>query len=342
VVSPASALARRLPGLGLLVVAAALARALAGAVPLGSELIVAVVLGLVVGNTVGVPAWGRPGVATNPRLLEAGIVLMGATVAVDSVVAAGPTVLGVVLAAVVATVVLVETVARSVVGVPEKVGSLLAAGSGICGVSAVAAVAGSIRPDEGQVAYAAATILLFDAVTLFVYPLVGSALDLPDVVFGVWAGTTMFSTGPVTAAGFAYSETAGQWAVLVKLARNTLIGVVAVAYAVAYGRRAVATDDGPADGGLRANLRHLWTSFPTFVVGFLFVAALASAGFLSEPQVALLDDTSNWLFLLAFVGLGTTIELSAFRETGLRPVLVVLVTLLTVSTAMLGVSVVVF
>jgi uncharacterized integral membrane protein (TIGR00698 family) len=341
VVRPASALARLLPGIGLLVVAALLTRVVTERVPLGSELIVAVALGAVVGNTVGVPSWGRPGVATNPRLLEAGIVLMGATVAVDSIVDAGVTVVGVVLLAVVATVGMVEVVAR-VVEIPEKVGSLLAAGSGICGVSAVAAVAGSIRPDERQVAYAAATILLFDAVTLFVYPLVGAALDLPDVVFGVWAGTTMFSTGPVTAAGFAYSETAGQWAVLVKLARNTLIGVVAVAYAVVYSRRVDATNDGPADRGLRGNLRHLWTSFPTFVVGFLFVMALASAGFLSTGQVSLLDDASNWLFLLAFVGLGTTIDVSEFRETGLRPVLVVLVTLITVSSVMLGVSVAVF
>ncbi|MFC5971692.1 YeiH family protein [Halomarina salina] len=338
--SPTSVVARTLPGIGLLVGGAILARAIAGQIPLGSELIVAVVLGLVVGNTVGVPAWGEPGVATNPRLLEVGIVLMGATVTAGSIVEAGPTVAGVVLVAVVATIAMVEVLARTVVGIPEKEGSLLAAGSGICGVSAVAAVAGSIRPDERQVAYAVATILLFDAVTLFVYPLVGDALGLSDIVFGVWAGTTMFSTGPVTAAGFAFSETAGQWAVLVKLARNTLIGVVAVGYAVLYNRRGATADD--ARRGVRANLGHLWASFPTFVVGFLFVMALASAGFLSTAQVALLDDASNWLFLLAFVGLGTTIDVSELRETGLRPVLVVLVTLLTVSSVMLAVSSVVF
>ncbi|MFD1514336.1 YeiH family protein [Halomarina rubra] len=336
-----AAIARRLPGLGLLVVGAVCTRLVAQRVPVGSELILAVVLGLVVGNTVGVPAWGVPGVETNPRLLEAGIILMGATVAVGRIVEAGPTVAAVVLLAVLATISMVELVAR-VADIPAKVGSLLAAGSGICGVSAVAAVAGSIRPDDRQVAYAAATILLFDAVTLFVYPLVGDALALSDIVFGVWAGTTMFSTGPVTAAGFAYSETAGQWAVLVKLARNTLIGVVAVGYAVLYSRHSEAASADGSGGGVRENLRHLWTSFPTFVVGFLFVMALASAGFLSDAQVALLETTSDWLFLVAFVGLGTAIDVSEFRETGVRPVLVVLVTLLTVSSVMLGVSVVVF
>nr|WP_267902866.1 putative sulfate exporter family transporter [Halomarina oriensis] len=331
-----------MPGICVLVVMGVLARGVTALVPLGSELIVAVVLGMVVGNTVGVPSWAAPGVETNTRWLEAGIVLMGASVAVDQVIAAGPTVVVLIVAAVTTTVLTVELVARVFVRIPEKVGSLLAAGSGICGVSAVAAVAAGIRPTDQQVAYAAATILLFDAVTLLVYPAVGAALGLSDVVFGVWAGTTMFSTGPVTAAGFAYSGAAGQWAVLVKLARNALIGVVAVGYALFYSRRESGDTATLPDGVTAQSLRFFWSNFPTFVVGFVVVTALSSAGAFSAAQLAALDDASNWLFLFAFVGLGLTVELAELRETGFRPVLVVLLGLLTVSSVMLAVLSVVF
>jgi uncharacterized integral membrane protein (TIGR00698 family) len=332
-----SVVSRYFPGLGLLVALGLFARGFTALLPIGSELIVAVGLGLAVGNVVGIPSWASPGVETNTLWLEVGIVLMGASVAIERILAVGPTVLLLIVGAVGTSVVTVEIVSRGVITIPEKVGSLLAAGSGICGVSAVAAVASSIRPSDQQIAYAAATILMFDAVTLAAYPAVGTALGLSDFVFGVWAGTTMFSTGPVAAAGFSYSQTAGQWAVLVKLARNALIGVVAICYAVFYGRHDAAGSAALPDGGRRSTVRYLWADFPTFIVGFVVLMFLSSAGLFSEAQLAALDNASDWLFLVAFVGLGTTIDVDELRRTGTRPVLVVLVGLLTVSSLVLGV-----
>lgn len=341
-VSHTSVASRYLPGLVVLIAIGLLARGVTTLVPLWSEFIVAVVVGMIVGNTVGIPSWANPGVETNTLWLEAGIVLMGASVAIDQIIEAGPTIIVLILVAVTMTILSVELVARILIHIPEKVGSLLAAGSGICGVSAVAAVAGSIRPNDQQIAYAAATILLFDAVTLLVYPAVGTALGLSDIVFGVWAGTTMFSTGPVTAAGFAYSQTAGQWAVLVKLARNALIGFVAIGYAVFYSRRESSDAATLSDGGTQSTVRFLCANFPKFIVGFVVVMVLSSSELFSEAQLTALDNASNWLFLFAFVGLGLTIELAEFRETGFRPIVVVLLGLLTVSSVMLGVLSVIF
>lgn len=86
----------------------------------------------------------------------------------------------------------------------------MAAGTGIYGVSAVVAVARSINTDEEPIAYAAGTVLLFDAVSIIAYPAIGTLLSVPDRVFGVWPGLSTFGTGPTVAAGFPYSETAGQ------------------------------------------------------------------------------------------------------------------------------------
>lgn len=320
-----------LPGLAFLLAIGLAARLVASVVPGANYLVVTIVLGLVVGNVYGVPDLARPGVDTHKIWLEAGIVVMGASVALDRVVAAGPTILLLVVATVVTTAVTVELLARTVFAIQEETGSLLAAGSSICGVSAVVAIAESIDVDETHIAYAAATVLLFDALTLFVYPVIGRLLGLSGTVFGIWAGLTMFSTGPVTAAGFAFSETAGQWALVVKLTRNSMIGLAAVAYAVYYSRRATA---GSGEGSA-TTLAFLWETFPKFVLGFFGMVVVANLGLVDGAGVASLSNASDWAFLLAFAGLGLDIQLDELRSTGYRPVLAVLVGLAIVATTML-------
>ena len=322
-----------LPGLALLLALGLGARLLAGVLPL-NHLLLAILLGLAVGNTFGVPDPASAGVGTHKLWLKTGIVLTGASVALDRVVAAGPQLLLLVAGAVTVTILLVEGLARLAFRIDDETGSLLAAGSGICGVSAVVAVAESIDADETAVAYAATTILLFDAVTLATYPAVAAAIGLPDRVFGIWAGLTMFSTGPVTAAGFAVSETAGEWAVLVKLTRNAAIGLVAVAYAGAYASTRTSADakgSNTTRDGHSGILARLWAPFPKFVVGFVAVVAIANLGLLDGPEITSLANAADWLFLLAFAGLGMEIRLDELRATGYRPVLAVLVTLLAVS-----------
>jgi len=319
------ALRRLAPGLGVLFALGLLARGITAIIPIGSHLIVVIGLGVFMANTLGIPDWAVAGVKTHSLWLEVGIILMGVTIAFQQVVDAGLQVLLIVGVAVCATVLVVEVLAREFFDIPEKIGSLLAAGSGICGVSAVAAVAGSIKPDQQQIAYAAATVLLFDAITLIMYPTVGHFLGLSDFVFGIWAGTTMFSTGPVTAAGFAYSRNAGEWAVLVKLTRNAFIGVVVIGYVLYYSRR------GSTDATVDHTWRYLWESFPKFIIGFVVLMILGSAGVLSDTQITALDNASNWLFLVAFAGLGLSIDIGELRESGIKPVGVVSISLLLVS-----------
>jgi uncharacterized integral membrane protein (TIGR00698 family) len=233
----------------------------------------------------------------------------------------------------------VELLSRSVLGIDRPLRSLLAAGASICGVSAVASVAASVDAGENDVAYAAGTILLFDAVTILAFPWLGHVLGLSDRVFGVWAGLSMFSTGPVVAAGMAYSPVAGQWATLTKLARNALLGVVIVAYSLAHAR---ASRDGPSgqsrDAGQRA-----WTvlcSLPVFLLGFLVVSGLASGGVFGGETVRSIEHARSWLFTVAFVGLGTELDAEAVRGVGLRPIVATAAALLTaalLSLALIGV-----
>lgn len=304
-------------GIVVLFVAAAAAWAIGVVVPWLDPLLVAVAIGALLSNTVGVPAQLQAGVNTHKLWLATGIVLLGASVSIQALIAGGIFVFALVVSVVVVAAVLVEGVAKNVFGVRERLGSLLAAGTGICGVSAIVAVAGSIDADEETIAYAAGTVLLFDAITLVVYPTIGSLLSIPGQVFGVWAGLSMFSTGPVVAAGFAHSELAGQWATITKLARNALIGLVVLGYAAYYTRRGTDT---------RVGHGTLWAEFPKFVLGFVALAAIASAGLLSDGQITRIETIYNWLFLIAFVGLGTELQRSILQDAGLKPVAIVFFT----------------
>lgn len=315
-----------MPGISLLVFIGIVSRIIADSVPSLNHLILAIVIGLIIGNTIGVPQWGEAGLTTHKLWLETGIVLMGVSIALDQIVEAGLQILLLIVVVSFCSITVLEVLSRIAFNVPNKVASLLAAGSSICGVSAVVAVAGAIRANQNQIAYAAGTILLFDTLTLFAYPLIGQLLGLSDTAFGIWAGTTMFSTGPVAAAGFTLSNTAGQWAVLVKLARNALIGVIVIIYTFYY---MTYTDNDLSNS--RITLGSIWSTFPKFILGFFTLMIVANMNILTERQILSLENASNWFFLIAFAGLGLEIRISKLRSTGLAPVLLVFVTLIIIS-----------
>jgi uncharacterized integral membrane protein (TIGR00698 family) len=304
-------------GIIILCLGALLSRVLSSVIGI-NELLLAIGLGVILTNTVGIPNPVHSGIKTHKTWLAAGIVLLGASLTISAILEIGIIVLFLMIGIVALTLLSVEFIAQNVYGLTEKFGSLLAVGTSICGVSAIVAVGGAIRAKETQIAYAAGVVLLIDSITIVVYPIIGSLLDLSATVFGVWAGISMLSTGPAVAVGFTHSETAGQWATMTKLARNTLIGAITIGYASYYTHRGSRN---------RASLNILWKKFPKFVLGFLALVVLTSLGAFSPDQQTSIGNAVNWLFLLAFVGLGTEIQISDFRQIGVAPVLVVLLSM---------------
>lgn len=311
-----------LPGLALLVFVAVTAYGLGTAVPMLTPLVLAILIGAIISNTIQLPEWTERGVTKHSVLLETAIVLLGASLSLDALVDAGPRLVVLVVGVVAFGLLIVTALARAAT-LDARLGSLLAAGSSICGVSAIAAAAPACDARETQIAHAAATILLFDAVTLVAFPAVGNLLDVEPQLYGIWIGLSMFSTGPVAAAGFAHSTTAGEWATMTKLARNALIGAVAVWYSFRYTGHDVWRAD--------RTVGRMWTDFPKFLIGFVLLAVLTNVGAIPAPVVEWIGRTSDALFLLAFAGLGFEIQFSDMRDTGLVPVGVVGLYLLLVS-----------
>src|SRR5579862_2879929 len=190
----------------------------------------AIVIGLVIANTVVVPEIFRAGVATYEFWLKAGIVLLGSRFLLGDVLKLGGPSLALVGIEILGAIAFMTLLGR-VFKLKPKLTSLLAVGSAVCGVSAIIATQGAIDADEEDSSFAIAAILALGALSLFTFPLIGHWLHLSDHAYGVWSGLAVDNTAEAAAAGALYSDAAGKLAVLTKTTRNALIGFVVLAYA---------------------------------------------------------------------------------------------------------------
>jgi uncharacterized membrane protein YadS len=148
-----------------------------------------------------------------------------------------------------------------------------------------------------------------------VFPLIGRALGMSDHAYGLWVGLAVDNTAEATAAGALYSDAAGKFAVLAKTARNATIGFVVLGYALYWVRQ----NQGKAIGNKAA---FLWQKFPKFVIGFIVISALATAGSFTSAQIADLANLSRWAFLLTFAGVGLRTNIRDLMKQGWRPLVV--------------------
>src|ERR1700682_893288 len=191
----------------------------------------AILIGLVISNTVVIPAAFRPVLATYEFWLKMGIVLLGSRFILGDVLKLGG--VSLILVAIEITVsLLFMTALGKAFGLSPKLTDLLAIGSSICGVSAIIAAQGAIDADEEDSSYAIAAILALGAVSLFLFPLVGHALHLSDRAYGLWAGLAVDNTAEATAGGALYFDAGGRVAVLAKPCRNATIGFIVLGYAI--------------------------------------------------------------------------------------------------------------
>ena len=251
----------------------------------------AIVLGLVISNTVGVPEIFR--FLLGDILKLGGISLVLVAVEITGSIA-------------------FMTFLGRLFRLKPKLTSLLAVGSAVCGVSAIIATKGAIEADDEDSSFSIAAILALGALALFTFPVIGHFLHLSDRAYGLWAGLAVDNTAEATAAGALYSDAASKLAVLVKSTRNAMIGFVVLAYAIYWASRGQAQSVGN-------KAAFLWQKFPKFVLGFLLISVLATYHFFNKEQVGALANLSRWAFLLTFAGVGLRTNFREMRKQGLRP-----------------------
>ena len=246
-----------------------------------SFILVAIVLGIIVRNTVGLNAVFAPGVAFSlKKLLRLGIILLGIRLSIADVLEVGAFGVPIVIGAVI-TGLVVATVATRRLGLPERLGTLIAVGTAICGATAIVATAPGIRAKEEEVAYAIANITVFGIAAMLVYPFLGNLIFGGDVIeVGLFLGTSIHETAQVAGAGLIYdqsfnittSPSATDVAIVSKLVRNVLMVVVIPLITYVYVRRQ------RSEGMKTGQGTRIIDMMPVFILGFLAMAAFRSIG----------------------------------------------------------------
>jgi len=301
-----------LPGLVLAVAVAAAATGLASVIPLVGGPVLGIVLGVAVATV------SRPGVALVPGIAFAGrnvlqlaVVVLGAQLSLGEVAKVGVDSLPVLLGTLAACLALAPLIGRAL-GISRDLRTLIGVGTGICGASAIAAVTPVIGAAELDVAFAISTIFLFNVAAVLLFPVIGHALGLGQHAFGVFAGTAVNDTSSVVAAATSYGHSAARTAVVVKLTRTLMIVPICVGLAAGAGKVA------PGPGRLR-RLAGQARVVPGFLVAFLVLAAVNSAGAIPASSGPALSRTATMLITVALAGVGLSIDLGGLRRTGWRP-----------------------
>lgn len=274
----------------------------------------AILIGMSISNTIGVPGVFKPGIATYEFWLKSGIVLLGARFLLGDVIKLGSVSLTLVVIELGLSIALMTLLGR-IFKLSPKLTALLAVGSSICGVSAIIAAKGAIEADDEDASFAIAAILALGALALFTFPPIGHWLGMSDHMYGLWAGMGVDNTAEAIAAGALYSDAAQRIAVLAKTTRNAMIGFVVLGYALYWAAR-----EGRQMRGHK--VAFLWQKFPKFVLGFLLISALASVGWFNKSEIGDLANLSRWAFLLTFAGVGLRLNFREMKKQGLRPFLV--------------------
>lgn len=307
-VLPRPALPLRLvtPGLALCLALALLA--MAGQAVLGiaalSPLVLALILGVVWRNTLGTIAVLQPGIAFSlKRVLRAGVVLLGFQLTLTQAASVGVSGLAVIAVTLVATFTVTKLLGR-LLGVPAPLAELIAAGSSICGASAVIAVNTVTNADDEDVAYAIACVTVFGTLAMLGAPMLAAAIDLGPRAYGLWTGASIHEVAQVVGAAFARGEEAGHFGTIAKLSRVMLLAPLILTLGALRRER--------AEGAARPPL-------PWFVFGFIAVVLLNTVLPPAPALHAAIAKGTAFLLTVALAAMGLETDIRRLKARGLRP-----------------------
>jgi len=308
--APATGGLTLVPGIGLaaaIAVAAFLAREIPG-VGTFSPMILAIVIGMAFHNLIGTPARARPGIAFSmKRLLRATIVLLGFQLTLTQVASVGGRGLLVIAATLAATFLLTIGAGR-LLGVDRKLAELIAAGTSICGASAVIATNTVTDAHDEDVTYAIACVTIFGSVAMFAYPALPGLLHLDAPSYGLWCGSSIHEIAQVVAASFQNGQRAGEIGTLVKLARVMLLAPVVLALSVKKRFAAV-----------HAKAKTARPPLPWFVLGFIALVAVNSAVTIPDSDRKIIATLTTFLLTIALAAMGLETDISKLYARGIRP-----------------------
>jgi len=304
-------LINKLPGIALSALIAIPAWLIGRAFPIIGSPVLGILFGMLLAFWKR-PAFFNDGISyTSKKLLQYSIILLGFEMNLFQVFKVGSQTLVLMLFTLTAAFI-TAFVAGKALHLNGNTKTLIGVGSAICGGSAIAATAPVIHADEEEVAHSISTIFLFNVIAAFLFPFLGHALGMSDQSFGLWAGTAVNDTSSVVAAGYSFSNAAGNLAVIVKLTRTLMIVPVTLVLAVYTSRK---------DAGNKNGKYNIVKIFPWFVLGF--VAASVINTFLPMPSgmTGFLSQAGKFVIVMAMASIGLNTNLVKLVKSGGKPIL---------------------
>ncbi|ABD08289.1 conserved hypothetical protein [Rhodopseudomonas palustris HaA2] len=307
-------LAAILPGVVLTATIAAAALglqripALAGVSPM----LLAILIGIVAHNVVGTPGWALPGVKFSVRrVLRFAIILLGLQLTVAQLLEVGGEGLAIIAATLLATFSFTVWLGR-MLGVDRKLGELIAAGTSICGASAIIATNTVTRADDEDVAYGVACVTVFGSLAMVGTPLLQNAFGLDAHGFGLWTGASIHEIAQVVAASFQGGHDAGEFGTIAKLSRVMMLAPLVIGLGMLARARA---RHEPSAAGTAA------PPMPWFVLGFVAMVGVNQLIAIPQDVKAPIVAATAFLLSMALAAMGLETDLRKLAARGLRPAL---------------------
>lgn len=277
-----------------------------------SPMILSILIGIAFRNIVGTPAIAKPGVVFSMRkLLRLAIILLGLQLTVAQVIGVGARGVAVIAIGLISTFLFTIRLGR-LLGVEPKLAELIAAGTSICGASAVIATNSVTQAHDEDVAYAVACVTVFGSLFMFTYPLVPGLLHLSAHDYGLWAGASIHEIAQVVGAAFQDGREAGEFGTIAKLSRVMMLAPMVIALGLAARRRTARHGEAHKTGG---------APMPWFVLGFVTMALVNSALPVPTGIKAPISAITNFLLSMALASMGLETDIRKLKAKGLRPLL---------------------
>lgn len=205
-------------------------------------------------------------------------------------------------------------------GMNWKLSGLISAGTGICGGSAIAAIAPTIEADHKDIAYAISATFIFDILMVILFPIAGKYFGMSDMGFGLWTGTAVNDTSAVVAAGYAFSDAAGGFSVIVKLTRTLSIIPVVLIFSIINER--INTKKSFVNGEeIKRKPVNFKKIFPYFILLFLLMVGIKSTGLISDNSSDFIAKISKFLMVMALASIGLKTNFKEVSHSGYKPML---------------------
>ena len=276
----------------------------------------ALVLGMAITNIFGRIPWLQSALKAE-MFIKTGLVLMGAEILFNRVMALGVYGLGVAWLVTPIVIYVMYLIGTKVLKIKSKsLVATIAATTSVCGVSAAIATGAATKARKEEISFAISISLIFTIIMMLGMPPAIRAMGLGEVVGGAWIGGTVDSTGAVVAAGAMLGKTATEVAALVKMLQNALIGFVSFGMAMIW---VSSVERKPGDP--KPSPAEIWVRFPKFIIGFMLASAFFS--FILVPGlgdkavndiVKVTTALRNWLFCIAFVSIGLDTNFSEMKR----------------------------